>query len=99
MKRLLLPFLLFFSFAVSAQSLNHAMSEAEKLQMGDYLRTVQQNQLFSGIQTPPTSPIRASAEWEEIDALIIAWTPSYGAIQRDIIKFSQTETQVYIVCS
>jgi agmatine deiminase len=99
MKRLLLPFLLIFCFQVSAQSLNHAMSETEKLQMEDYLRTFQQNQLFSGIPTPPSSPIRASAEWEEIDALIIAWTPTYGAIQRDIVKFSQTETQVYIVCS
>src|SRR6187455_2284315 len=99
MKKFILPFLWIFCFAVSGQTLNHAISPAEKLQMGDYLWRFQQNQVFSGITTPPVSPVRASAEWEEIDALIIAWTSSYAAIQRDIVKFSQTETQVYIVCS
>jgi agmatine/peptidylarginine deiminase len=99
MKKLLLLSLVVFSFASSAQTPDHAMSPVEKIQMGDYLRRFQQNQVFSGIPTPPASPVRASAEWEEIDALIIAWTPAYAAIQRDIIRFSQTETQVYIVCS
>src|SRR6187401_1170898 len=99
MKKLLLPLLLIYCFSVPAQPLNHAMSAAEKLQMGDYLRKHQQDQLFSGITIPPVSPVRASAEWEEIDALIIAWTNPYYAIQRDIIRFSQTETQVYIVCN
>jgi len=99
MKRLILPLLVIYCFTVSSQTFNHAISAAEKMQMGDYLRTYSQNQVFSGITTPPVSPIRASAEWEEIDALIISWTPTYAAIQRDIVRYSQTETQVYIVCS
>jgi agmatine deiminase len=100
MKKLLLLFLLIFSAAVFAQQVSpsHRISETEKLQMGDYLHSFQQNQVNTGITVPPLSPVRASAEWEEIDALIISWT-SFQAILKDIVKYAQTETQVYIICS
>lgn len=98
MRKFLLPLIFIFSTQVFAQSLSHRMSDAEKTQMPDYLRHIQQNQVASGITTPPSSPVRASAEWEEIDALIIAWT-SYTAILKDIVRYAQTETQVFIVCS
>ena len=99
MKKLLLFLMVFCWITAPAQQLNHAMSPAEKSQMEDYLRTYHQNQVFSGITTPPASAVRATAEWEEIDALIIAWTSPYYAIQRDIIRFSQTEAQVFVVCT
>ncbi|CAN5415016.1 hypothetical protein BH11BAC1_BH11BAC1_08480 [soil metagenome] len=98
MKKILHLLLLLVSVTGFSQSLSHRMSETEKLQMGDYLRSIQQNQTTSGIITPPSSPVRASAEWEEIDGLIIAWT-SYTPILKDIVRYAQTETQVLIVCS
>ena len=98
MKKIILPVLLLFSVSLSAQTLTHRMSEMEKSQMSEYLRTYPQNQIASGITTPPVSPVRASAEWEEIDALIIAWT-SFTTILKDIVRYAQSETQVYIVCS
>ncbi|MFZ1612039.1 MAG: agmatine deiminase family protein [Chitinophagales bacterium] len=52
---------------------------------------------LNGIVTPPQSPVRASAEWEEIDALMVTWT-SYIPIVRDIVKYAREECDVYIVC-
>src|SRR6185503_351023 len=95
MKKYLL--LLIFPLSVFAQSLPHVMSETEKNRMGDYLRSYPQQRL-SGITVPPSSPVRASAEWEEIDALIIAWT-SYQSILKEIVRYAQMEVPVIIVCS
>ncbi len=98
MKKIVLPFFFLLSLSLFAQPFSHRMTETEKSQMGEYLRNYPQNQVTSGITTPPVSPVRAGAEWEEIDALIIAWT-SYTTILKDIVRYSQTETQVYIICS
>lgn len=81
----------------SAQNESHRISESEKAAMPEYLRTISQFQA-TGITTPPLSPVRACAEWEEIDALIITWT-NYQSILKEIVRYSRTETQVLIVCS
>lgn len=73
------------------------MDEAEKLLMPSYLQRMQSNST-QGILTPPSSPVRASAEWEEIDALMITWT-SYLPILTEIVRAAQIETKVLIVCS
>ena len=95
-KLLFLSSLVFFRFA-SAQNESHRISESEKAAMPEYLRTISQFQA-TGITTPPLSPVRASAEWEEIDALIITWT-NYQSILKEIVRYSRTETQVLIICS
>lgn len=49
--------------------------------------------------TPPTFPnVRAMAEWEEIEALVIAWT-SFPNILTQIVKHAKEECKVIIICS
>jgi agmatine deiminase len=95
--KLFLITVVFFSFDSYGQDRSHILTEQDKVAMPDYLRTIQQSSTAS-FTNPPSSPVRASAEWEEIDALMITWT-SYPAILKDIVRFAQTETQVFIVCS
>jgi len=99
MKQILTITFLLFSYFCYSQSAapTHRMEPAEKLLMPDYLRQIQNNS-FNGITTPPISPVRASAEWEEIDALMITWT-SYTTILKEIVRAAQIETKVLIVCS
>lgn len=80
-----------------AEQPDHRLTNAERSAMPDYLRNISQNSVF-GITTPPTSAVRASAEWEEIDALIVVWI-SYTNIVRQIINYAQSETKVLVVCS
>lgn len=74
---------------------DHRMSAQEAAQMPAYLQLARQH---SATTTPPVSAVRASAEWEEIDGLVIAWT-SFTTILREIARAAQAETQVLIVCS
>lgn len=79
------------------QSPSHRMTPDERAGMPDYLRLAR-NAAVSGVTTPPTTAVRASAEWEEIDALIVVWT-SYTTIVRQIIQAARTETRVIVVCN
>ncbi|MFI5172415.1 MAG: agmatine deiminase family protein [Chitinophagales bacterium] len=56
------------------------------------------SRLISGYTNPPQSAVRASAEWEEIDALMVTWT-DYVSTVREIVKYAREECKVYIVCS
>lgn len=87
----LLPVLAF------SQNTLHRISDSEKIQMPDYLRQISQYRT-DGITIPPAGAVRASAEWEEIDALIVAWI-SYPVILKEIVRYAQDETNVFIVCS
>ena len=84
-------------FLSSSQTSLHKISESEKIQMPDYLRQVSQFRT-DAITIPPVGAVRASAEWEEIDALIVAWV-SFPVILKDIVRYAQDETDVYIVCT
>ena len=99
MKKLLLPFFILLYIFSSAQSGSptHRMDANERLLMPDYLRYARTSS-SQGFLTPPLSPVRASAEWEEIDALMITWT-SYTHILKEIVRAAQTETKVLIICS
>ena len=44
-----------------------------------------------------TGNIRAMAEWEELQAIVIAWT-SFPAILTEIVRAAQPECEVFIVC-
>jgi agmatine/peptidylarginine deiminase len=51
-----------------------------------------------GITTPPTVPIRTSAEWEEIDGLCIRWEGNWSrSILREIVRNAKLEVTVYIL--
>lgn len=73
---------------------DHRMSPAEQAAMPAYL----QARVQSGIVTPPVSPVRACAEWEEIDALMVTWA-SYTPILKEIVRHAQAEARVIIVCN
>ena len=48
--------------------------------------------------SPPQSSVRASAEWEEIDALMVTWT-DYISTVREIVKYAREECKVIIICN
>ncbi len=80
--------------AIAQASLPAGMAPGEQQQMPFYLQNIQQQ----GYATPPASPVRTMAEWEEIQALTITWT-SYQSVLREIVRAAQQETQVYIICT
>ena len=87
----LFAFLLNFSQNAKAQFLPHTMTETEKLM--DY-----QAPSAFGFTTPPSSPVRAPAEWEEIDGLCIRWEGTWSrSVLRNIVKHAKEECTVYIV--
>lgn len=95
MRRIFLLFAALLTVPVVAQSqLPAGMAPGESGQMPTYLSNVQPQ----GITTPPASPIRTAAEWEEMQAVTITWT-SYQSVLREIVRNVQQECQVYIVCA
>ncbi|MBK7432003.1 MAG: hypothetical protein IPI62_14085 [Bacteroidetes bacterium] len=87
-------FLFSVRFLKAQTNLPVGATDAEKAFMPSYLQQIQS----VGITTPPGGGLRTMAEWEEIKALTITWT-SYLPVLREIVRATQIETQVYIVCS
>ena len=58
----------------------------------------------SFIPEPPPEPVRAMAEWEELEALVISWeggqlgTLITDGILREIVRYAKEEVNVVIVC-
>ena len=74
MKKLLLPVLsMLLSFAYAdvngTNHPQHQLTTDDKAAMPFYLRQISQYGTL-GTTTPPVTPVRASAEWEQIDALV-----------------------------
>ncbi|MFM7217594.1 MAG: agmatine deiminase family protein [Bacteroidota bacterium] len=97
MRRYLILIVTAFGFLSAHAQTDHRMSPAERSAMPDYLQRVRSNR-STGFTTPPPPYVRASAEWEEIDALVVVWT-TYTSIVRQIIAAARTETKVIVVCS
>ena len=51
----------------------------------------------SGFVTPPTLPVRTMAEWEELQALAIAWN-GQSTILSEIVRAARLECNVIICC-
>jgi len=87
---LITVFLLANQFA-QAQFLPHGLTEAEKTM--DY-----QPPQAVGFTTPPSSPVRTPAEWEEIDGLCVRWEGTWSrSVLRNIVKYAKEECTVYVV--
>jgi agmatine deiminase len=86
----------FWSHVLFAQILPKHMTEEERLIMPQFIQDLLSTSR-SGNQ-PPVSPVRAMAEWEEIDGLTITWT-GYPSILQEIVRHARLETRVYIICS
>lgn len=96
MKKILI---LLFVIAVNGlygQSLPHTFAPGEQSIMPLYLHS--RVAAPGAIVTPPVSPVRTIAEWEELQGLTITWT-SYQSILKEIVRAAKEETRVYIVCS
>ncbi len=94
--------LLLFPLVLAAQNpssngLPHTLTPEERELMPDYLQVFNMGSR-AGILTPPNSPVRTPAEWEEAAAICITWT-SYTEILREIVRHAREEVKVYIVCS
>lgn len=103
MKHIALYLILIWAGTLSALAqphgtLPHNLTPEERDLMPQYLEQIRNSNKRSGITTPPTSPVRTAAEWEEADALCITWT-SYTQILREIVRYAKEECTVYIICS
>ncbi len=91
----LLAFLLiFYSIQTIAQE-GHRMSTFEKTLIPSYMSSRGITPTTAAV-TPPTSPVRTIAEWEELQALVVGWK-SYPTILRQIVGAAKQETRVIVV--
>ncbi len=86
--------LIAFPLISVAQEL-HIMTEAERRLIPAYMSTRATESGIASV-TPPVSPVRTIAEWEELQALVVGWK-SYPSILRQIVAASKQETRVIIV--
>ena len=90
--------LLLFFFIAQAQ-LPKGLTPQEEASLESYFKQLQ-TQNRAGITAPPVgSDIRAAAEWEEVQALVITWTGQFNNIQSQIIDAAQEECLVIISCA
>ncbi len=84
-------FSLLFLNSINAQEvLPKGLTQEEKLLLPNYKFTESK-------RTPaPTSPVRTSAQWEEVEYLVIRWTTQYQNIQRQIVQAAVKECKVLI---
>ena len=85
--------LLFFSvFYLTAQEeLPKGLTEAERELLPEF--KFNSHRLISD---PPEGPVRAAAEWEEVEYLLVRWTNSYQNILRQIVEVGVQECKVII---
>lgn len=92
----LLVAILFLTFNAHSQE-SHRLSPSEKALIPAYMNS-RGSGLSTTATTPPLSPVRTIAEWEELQALVLGWK-SYPTILRQIVAAAKTETKVIVVFS
>ena len=93
----IIAIILIFVNAQAFSQGDHRMLPSEKLLMPAYLQS-RAGTVLPGITsiTPPTSPVRTIAEWEDLQALVIGWK-TYPSMLREIVRAAKNETKVIIV--
>lgn len=95
MKQLVFLFFGFLFMSIAyAQELPKGFT-AEEMQMMPYYQAPIPSK---GITAPPSVPVRAMAEWEELQAISITWR-SYQSVLAQIVRHAQNECKVIINCS
>ncbi|MBL7925065.1 MAG: agmatine deiminase family protein [Bacteroidia bacterium] len=85
---------LFLSLQLHGQE-GHRMGASENALIPAYMNSRGPG-LHTASVTPPVSPVRTIAEWEELQALVLGWK-SYPSILREIVRAAKAETRVIIV--
>lgn len=83
--------------AIAQQNLPVGFSKEELQKINDPTYTFP-DYVPQGITNPPSSPVRNMAQWEEIQALTIAWI-TYPSVLKEIVRAAEKETTVIINCS
>lgn len=80
------------AFVISQEKPNlpHNLTETEKGLVADFQFTSPR------FTPPPSGPVRAAAEWEEVEYLLVTWNPSYPNILRQIVQAGVQECKVII---
>ena len=95
--RILFIYVLFLSlFVFSQNNLPKWMTQQEQLYNKEYIENYS-NPSSDVITTPPNFSVRTMAEWEEIQALTIAWE-GFEPVLTEIVRNSVDECKVLIAC-
>jgi len=95
MKKIIVVLIFLIAAKISfSQIMPHGLTPEEEKIYQDFIHQT----YFSDDVTPPPTQVRTIGEWEELQAVMIAWT-SYPAILAQIVDYAQDECQVFIVCS
>jgi len=78
------------TFAQQPAPLPASLTDAEKAVISDYQFSK------NSFTPPPAGPVRAAAEWEEVEYLLITWQSSFQNIQRQIVEAAVQECKVII---
>ncbi|MGJ8665619.1 MAG: agmatine deiminase family protein [Patiriisocius sp.] len=81
--------MLFISNIIIGQLPNY-ISEAEKGLVADFEFT------STRMTPPPSVPVRAAAEWEEVEYLVVTWEPNFQGILRQVVAAGVQECKVII---
>ena len=93
---IILTILISTSFLLSQENiLPKGFKSEEKTLMDSYLNHIKSSQ--DVITTPPNFSVRTMAEWEEIQALTIAWE-GFEPILTEIVRNSVDQCKVFIAC-
>ena len=92
--KFIILFLLVFNvstlFSQENEVLPKGLTETEKGILSQY-------QFKSGsLSNPPSGPVRAAAEWEEVEYLVVRWTSSFQNILRQVVEVGVNECKVII---
>ncbi|QAA81860.1 hypothetical protein EI546_09065 [Aequorivita sp. H23M31] len=79
-----------FLFSQEKPNLPHHLTESEKGLISEFQFT------SSRLSPPPTGLVRAAAEWEEVEYLLVTWNPAYPNILRQIVAAGVQECKVMI---
>lgn len=92
----LIALFVFGNICLQAQEevLPKGLTEAEKLLLRDYVFPVYEGR--SNIYTAPEEPVRAMAEWEELQAIVITWA-AYPIVLAEIVRHAKKECRVIIL--
>lgn len=105
MKKAVLLFYIFSALSLQAQFetteepiLPKGFAPGEEEMMRDYINSIHSRSLTCITDAPAASSVRALAEWEELQAVVITWA-GYSSILTEIVRHAREECEVIIVCT